>query len=150
MAAPTRVLAVILGSVWLSYAAGGPLGAAGASAAQAGTAGAVKSLAGVWRAPEYRMKRTSEVGERIFGPNAFDVRTVEPTLQPWGEGLLKIATEVVDAKGRKWAPMLTEVKLLVAPPKESAPSAAGKIEPAVTVTSAEEQYLDETKYRAPM
>ena len=59
----------------------------------------MKSLAGVWRAPEYRMKRTGEVGERIFGPNAFDVRTVELTLQPSGEGLLKITTEVVDAKG---------------------------------------------------
>ena len=89
MAAPTRVLAVILGSVWLSYAAGGLPGAAGASGAQAGNADVVKSLVGVWRAPEYRMKRTSEVGERIFGPNAFDVRTVELTLQPSGEGLLK-------------------------------------------------------------
>ena len=150
MAAPTRVLAVILGSVWLSYAAGGLLGAASASGAQAGNAGVVKSLVGVWRAPEYRIKRTSEVGERIFGPNAFDVRTVELTLQPSGEGLLKISTEVVDAKGRKFAPMITEVKLSVAPPQGAASAAPGKIEPAVTVTGAEEQYLDETKYRSPV
>ena len=150
MAARTRVLAVMLGGVWVSSAVGGLLGAAGAAGAQAANAGVVKSLAGVWRAPEYRMKRTSEVGERVFGPNAFDVRTVELTLQPSGEGLLKISTEVVDAKGRKWAPTITEARLLVGPPPESTPSTPGKIEPAVTVTSAEEQYLDETKFRSPV
>ena len=36
MVARTRVLAVILGSIWLSYAAGGLLGAAGASARRQG------------------------------------------------------------------------------------------------------------------
>jgi len=144
MAAGGRVLAVMLGGVWL-YAGSGVLGATGG--VQAGNADVVKSLAGVWQAPEYRMKRTSEVGERVFGANAYDVRTVELTLQPSGEGLLKITTEVIDAKGRKWAPTITEAKLLVGPPPTSAP---GKIEPAVTVTSAEEQYLDDTKYRSPV
>ena len=147
MVARRRVLAVMLGGTWLSYAAGGWLGAAGSIGSQAANADAVKSLAGVWRAPEYRMKRTGEVGERVFGANAYDVRTVELTLQPSGEGLLKITTEVVDAKGRKWAPTITEAKLLVsAPPAAS----SGKFEPAVTVTGAEEQYLDDTKYRSPL
>lgn len=148
MGAGRCALVVMLGGVWLSHAAGGLLGAAGSSGAQAAAAGGadvVKSLAGIWRAPEYRLKRTGDVGERIFGANAFDVRNVELTLQPSGEGLLKITTEVVDAKGRKWAPTIIEAKLQVsAPPTPT----AGKIEPAVKVTAAEEQYLDETKYRS--
>jgi hypothetical protein len=144
MAARRGVLAVIVIGVWWSYTAGGLLGA---SASQAGNANVVKSLAGVWRAPEYRMKRTGEVGERIFGANAYDVRTVELTVQPSGEGLLKISTEVLDAKGRKWAPTLIEAKLMVGEPRASTP---GPIEPVVTVTSADEQYLDETKYRSPL
>jgi hypothetical protein len=150
MTAATRVLAVMLGGIWLSSAAVGLQGAAGSPGSQAGSADVVKSLAGVWRAPEYKMKRTSEVGERVFGSNAFDLRTVELTLQPSGEGLLRISTEVLDAKGRRWAPMITEAKLLVGAPSQSAPSATGKIEPAVKVTGAEEQYLDETKYRSPV
>ena len=150
MAARRRVLAAVLGGVWVSCAAGGLLGALGSTglqAAQAGNADVVKSLAGVWRAPEYRIKRTSEVGERIFGANAFDVRNVELTVQPSGEGLLKITTEVVDAKGRKFAPTLIEVKLLISAP---AASTSGKIEPAVAVTGAEEQFLDDTKFRTPL
>jgi hypothetical protein len=149
MAAATRVLAVMLGGVWLSSAAAAFQGATAAPGAQAGPADVVKSLAGVWRAPEYKMKRTSEVGERVFGANAFDVRTVELTLQPSGEGLLRIGTEVIDAKGRKWAPMMTEAKLLVGGPQATA-SMPGKTELAVKVTGAEEQYLDETKYRSPV
>jgi hypothetical protein len=147
MVARRRVLAVMLGGIWWSYAAGGWLDAAGSIGSQAANADVVKGLVGVWRAPEYRMKRTGEVGERVFGANAYDVRNVELTLQPSGEGLLKITAEVVDAKGRKWAPTIIEAKLLV-----SAPSTAttGKIEPAVTVTGAEEQYLDDTKYRSPL
>ena len=87
--------------------------------AQEGTAGhqnacsadLVKNLAGAWKAPQYRMKRASEVGIQVFGPNAFDVRDVELTLQPSGEGVLKISTSVLDQKGKTWAPTLIEARM---------------------------------------
>src|SRR3954466_8954068 len=64
----------------------------------------VKSLAGTWKAPLYKMKRASEVGTQVFGPNSFDIRNVELTLEPSGDGVLKISTSVLDQKGKTWAP----------------------------------------------
>lgn len=108
----------------------------------------VKNLAGAWKAPEYKMKRASEVGAQVFGPNAFDIRNVELALEPSGEGVLKISTSVLDQKGKTWAPTLIEAKVAVAAPQQTA--AAGRCEPVVTVASVEERYLDETNYHTPM
>jgi hypothetical protein len=108
----------------------------------------VKTLAGAWKAPEYKMRRAAgESDLAVFGPNAFDVRNVDLTLEPSGEGVLKISTSVLDQKGKSWAPTVIEAKLAVSPPKAPA---AGRCEPAVAVTSAEERYMDETNYRAPI
>jgi hypothetical protein len=144
------VLTVLLCGAWI---VGGPQ-AARAQAVSGGQdkpscgADLVKSLAGAWKAPEYKMKRASEVGAQVFGSNAFDIRNVELTLEPSGEGVLKISTSVLDQKGKAWAPTLIEAKVAVAPPQQM--STAGRCEPVVTVTSVEERYLDETNYRTPL
>jgi len=111
----------------------------------------VKSLAGVWKAPQYRMKRASEIGTLVFGPDAFDIRDVDLTLEPSGEGVLKISTSVLDQKGKTWAPTLIEAKLTVAaPPAAGQTAGGGRCEPVVTVTSVNERYLDDTNYQTPL
>ncbi len=147
------VLAAVLCGTWICFGTPGPLEAQTAAGGQgAVTCGAdlVKSLAGAWKAPEYRMKRASEVGTQVFGPNASDVRNVELTLQPSGEGVLKISTSVLDQKGKTWAPTLIEAKVTVAAPQAAVQTSAGRCEPVVTVGGVEERYLDETGYRTPL
>jgi hypothetical protein len=140
------VVAVALCSVWAFFGALGPVRVQSAPGQEKATCGAdlIKSLAGAWKAPQYRMKRASEVGTQVFGPNAFDVRDVDLTLEPTGEGVLKISTSVLDQKGKTWAPTLIEAKVTVAAPKMSA---GVRCEPIVTVGSVEERYLDDTNYR---
>jgi hypothetical protein len=106
-----------------------------------------KTLAGAWKAPQYKMKRASEVGAKVFGADSYDIRNIDLTLEPSGEGVLKIATSVLDQKGKTWAPTLIEAKLMVGAPKATG---TGRCEPAVSVSSIEEQYLDQTNYRTPL
>jgi hypothetical protein len=144
------VLAVVLCSAWVFYGTQGIVSAQAIPASQekaACGADLIKSLAGTWKAPQYRMKRASEVGVQVFGPNAFDIRNVDLTLEPSGEGVLKISTSVLDQKGKTWAPTLIEAKVTVAPPRTSA---GVRCEPVVTVASVEERYLDDTNYQTPL
>ena len=71
-----ELLAVVLCGAWAFSGAreaqGAPAVPGGQERAACG-ADLVKSLAGVWKAPEYKMKRASEVGTQVFGPNAFDI-----------------------------------------------------------------------------
>jgi hypothetical protein len=146
-----RVIAVLLCGMWVmgigTLAAQTP----GAAPQPVGSAGCgvdfVKSLAGVWKAAQYKIKRGSDVGAQLFGPNSYDVRDVELSLDPSGAGVLKIATSVLDQKGKTWAPTTIEANVTIAP---SDSSAAGRCEPAVVVAQAQERYLDETKYEAPV
>ena len=144
------VLAVVLCSAWVFFGTRGPVSAqtvpGGPEKAACGP-DLVKSLAGAWKAPQYKMKRASEVGTQVFGPNAFDIRDVDLTLEPSGEGVLKISTSVLDQKGKTWAPTVIEAKVTVAAPRTSG---AGRCEPAVSVGSVEERYLDDTNYRTPL
>ena len=149
-----RVLAVVVFGAWVFDGTRGPLSA---QAAPGGTAGGqekvtcgpdlIKSLAGAWKAQQYRMKRASEVGTQVFGANAFDIRDVDLTLGPSGEGVLKISTSVLDQKGKTWAPTLIEAKVTVAAPRMSA---GVRCEPIVTAASVELRYLDDTNYRTPL
>ena len=147
------VLAVVLLGTGLFWGLPGPVAAQAVPGAQEKASCSpdlVKSLAGVWKAPQYKMKRASEVGAQVFGPNAFDVRDVDLTLEPSGDGVLKIATSVLDQKGKTWAPTLIEAKVMVAARQTLQVSPAGKCEPVVAVASVEESYLDDTNYRAPL
>jgi hypothetical protein len=142
------VFAVVFCGVWVIGGTREPLSAQTAPGGQGIACGAdlVKSLAGAWKAPEYRMKRASEVGTQVFGPNAFDVRNVALTLEPSGEGVLKISTSVLDQKGKTWAPTLIEAKVTVTAPQAAQAPGTGKCEPAVTVAGVEERYLDDSNY----
>jgi hypothetical protein len=146
------VLAVVLCGTWIFCGIRGPVAAQAVGGQEKASCGAdlVKSLAGVWKAPQYRMKRASEVGVQVFGPSAFDIRDVDLTLEPSGEGVLKISTSVLDQKGKTWAPTLIEAKVMVAAPQTFQISGAGKCEPVVAVASVEERYLDAANYRTPL
>jgi hypothetical protein len=143
-----RGFAVMLCTVGIFAGAGVAAGAQAAGGGQDAAAcrsDLVKALAGAWKAPQYKMKRASEIGAQVFGANSYDVRDVELTLSPSGEGVLKISTSVLDQKGKTWAPTVIESKVMVADPRATA---AGKCEPAVTVVGTDERYLDETEYHA--
>ena len=146
------VLAAVVCSASVVAVSPSGLNAQPAPAGQAATScsDVVKSLAGVWKAPQYKMKRASEVGTQVFGPNSYDIRNVDLTLDASGEGTLKISSSVLDQKGKTWAPTAVEAKLKVAPPAAAQASAAGRCEPAVTVVSAEEKFLDATNYAGPL
>lgn len=113
--------------------------AAPAPPASVTAADVATSLAGLWKAPEDRMERYSQLDVEVFGPHAVDVRNVDLTVQPSGEAVLKVTTKVVDQKGRTYSPTLVEAKLRIG---AAARSIAGLIQPVVTVVSAEERYLD--------
>jgi hypothetical protein len=98
-----------------------------------------KRLAGVWKAPEDRVPRATALDVQVFGPDAYEVKSVDLTIQPTGEGVLKVSKAVVGQKGRRYAPSIVEAKLVIGTPRTSI---TGRIEPAVRVVSAEERYLD--------
>jgi hypothetical protein len=98
-----------------------------------------KKLAGVWKAPEDRVPRATALDVQVFGPDAYEVKSVDLTIRPTGEGVLTVSKAVVGQKGRRYAPSVVEAKLVIGPPRTSI---TGRIEPAVKVVSAEERYLD--------
>jgi hypothetical protein len=144
------VLVIVFGCAWMTVGASQSLYAQTVAKEPAPTvcgADLAKRLAGTWRAPQFRMRRVSEFNAQVFGGNAFDVRDVEFALQPSGEGIVRISTSVVDDKKRTWAPTRIEANVIV---NGAEPAAGGRCEPMVKVTSAQEQFLDETKYEAPI
>ena len=98
-----------------------------------------KRLAGVWKAAEDRVPRATALDIQVFGPDAYEVKNVDLTIQSAGEGVLKVSKAVVGQKGRRYSPSVIEAKLVIGSP---ATSVTGRIEPAIKVTGAEERYLD--------
>jgi hypothetical protein len=96
-------------------------------------------LTGTWKAPEERTPKTSDIDTQVFGPGAVEVRTVMLVISPTGEGDLQVKRSVVNAKGKVFAPSIMEVKMRIS---ETAVQELGHLRPMVTVTSAEERYLD--------
>ena len=143
------VLAVLLCGMWII----GTNSRVGAQAAPAAPAAAscgadlAKTLAGSWKAPQYKLKRGGEESTAVFGPNASDVRDVELTLDASGSGVLKITTSVLDQKGKTWAPTQVEAKIALG---MVTTTTNNRCDVAVTVASAEERYLDQTQYQAPI
>lgn len=121
---------------------------AGTAAAQDAVTGAdlLKHLAGTWKAPEDRTPKTSELDQQVFGPGAAEVRTVTLVITPSGDGTLQVKRSVVGSKGKIFAPSLTEVKMRIGEPVKKE---LGHIAPTVTVSSAEERYLDGDHERWP-
>ncbi len=98
----------------------------------------VKHLAGTWSVPEERTPRSTPLDEQVFGRGAVDVRNVSLVVLPSGDATLQVKTSVV-AKARTFSPSLLEVKMHIGEPVTSG---RDRIEPTVTVTSADERYLD--------
>jgi hypothetical protein len=143
------VLVVVLCGGWSVFGISSRVDAQGTPAAPAPAlcgADLAKTLAGSWKAPQYKMKRGSEESTLVFGANASDVRDVELTLDASGSGSLKITTSVLDQKGKTWAPTQMDAKIAIG----MATTSNNRCEIAVTVSSAEERYLDQTQYQAPV
>lgn len=99
----------------------------------------LKHLTGTWKAAEDRTPRSTELDEQVFGRGAVDVRNVTLVVSPSGEGTLQVRKSVVGAKGKIFAPSTIEVKMRIGEPVVSE---LGHLRPTVTVTSAQERYLD--------
>lgn len=99
----------------------------------------LQHLEGTWKAPEDRTPRSTPLDEQVFGRGAVDVRDVTLVVSPAGEATLQIKKSVVGAKGKVFAPSLIEAKMRIAEPVVSE---LGHLRPTVTVTSAEERFLD--------
>ena len=99
----------------------------------------LKHLTGTWKAPEDRTPRSTPLDEQVFGRGAVDVRDVTLVISPAGDATLQVKKSVVSAKGKVFAPSLIESKMRIAEPVVSE---LGHLRPTVTVTSAEERYLD--------
>ena len=143
------VLAVLLCGMWV-IGTNGRVGAQAVPAAPVkASCGAdlAKTLAGSWKSPQYKLKRGGDESTAVFGPNASDVRDVDLTLDASGSGVLKITTSVLDQKGKTWAPTEVEVKVALG---AATPTNTNRCELAVTVAGAEERYLDQTQYQAPL
>jgi hypothetical protein len=120
--------------------------AAGTAAAQDAVSGAklLEHLAGTWTAPEERTPKGSALDQQVFGANAVDVRDVTLVITPSGDGDLQIRQSVVGSRGRVFVPSITEVKMRIGEPVRRE---FGQLRPSVTVTSAEDRYLDGNRER---
>jgi hypothetical protein len=99
----------------------------------------LRHLSGVWKAAELRTPRGTALDEQVFGPGAVDVRNVTLVAGSAGEGDLQVHTWVAGRGNRRYAPAVIEVKLRIGEPVVSE---ANRIQPTVSVTGAEERYLD--------
>lgn len=99
----------------------------------------LKHLVGTWRAAEDRTPRTTALDEQVFGRGAVDVRTVSLVISASGDATLQVKKSVVGAKGKVFAPSISEVKMKIGEPVVSE---LGHLRPTVIVSSAEERYLD--------
>ena len=106
----------------------------------------LKHLTGTWRAAEDRTPRTTPLDEQVFGRGAVDVRNVTLVISASGEATLKVRKSVVGARGKVFAPSLVDVKMKIGEPVVSE---LAHLRPTVTVTSAEDRYLDGDKETFP-
>jgi hypothetical protein len=113
------------------------------AAIQAADSPVVPALAGAWKAQELKVPASTDLDRQVWGENASKVRNVQLLLEPNGSGTLRIASSVVDGKGRPkpFSQSVIEARLTLVEP------AAGgdRVQPQVTVVSAEERYLDDPK-----
>lgn len=103
----------------------------------------VAALAGAWKAQELKVPASTELDRQVWGEDASKVRNVQLLLEPNGSGTLRIASSVVDSKGRpkQYSQSVIEARVTLAEP----PAGGDRVQPQVTVVSAEERYLDDPK-----
>lgn len=113
------------------------------AAMQAADSPVVPALAGAWKAQELKVPASTDLDRQVWGENASKVRSVQLLLEPNGSGMLRIDSSVVDSKGRpkQFSQSVIEARLTIAEP----PAGGDRVQPQVTVVSAEERYLDDPK-----
>lgn len=113
------------------------------AAMQAADSPVVPALAGAWKAQALKVPASTDLDRQVWGENASKVRSVQLLLEPNGSGTLRIASSVVDSKGRpkQYSQSVIEARLTIAEP----PAGGDRVQPQVTVVSAEERYLDDPK-----
>jgi hypothetical protein len=106
------------------------------------------ALVGTWTAPQYKVPLSSDLDISVWGRNVFATRDVDLSVEPDGDGRLKVVQAVVDRRGRAkpYSTSVTEAHLQIREPED----AASGTQPVVTVTSAETRYLGEPEDRADM
>lgn len=135
----SRITVLVVGAV--------TVGASGmtvvAAQAPANTRNILQTLAGKWRAPEYKVPASTDLDVSVWGRGSSKVRNVELALEPDGDGVLRVHNSVVDPRGRtkQFSASVVEAHIRVEPPDDPAKL---PIEPRVTVVSAEERYLDDS------
>jgi hypothetical protein len=114
--------------------------------ARPATPDVVSSLAGIWKAPEYKIPVSTDLDISVWGRGAAKVRHVELAIEPSGTALLRVHNSVVDPRGRtkQYSASVVEARLEVTAPQSAS---GGAVEPPVRVISAEERYLDGTNER---
>jgi len=102
----------------------------------------VPTLAGTWKAQELKVPANTDLDREVWGTGASKVRNVRLLLEPNGSGTLRIESAVVDAQGRpkKFSQAVVDAKLSIAEPPPG-----DRVQPPVTIVSAEERYLDDPK-----
>ncbi|MBM3777921.1 MAG: hypothetical protein FJW23_06720 [Acidimicrobiia bacterium] len=131
-------------SITLTLAAGALISGTAMLAAppppQAAGAAMVKQLSGSWKAPEYKVRLGGTLDLEVWGEGASKLRNVTLTLKSSGEGLVTIENSIVDPQGktRQYSASVTEAHITVGPPRADDPD-----RPVVTVTKADERYLDD-------
>lgn len=137
-----RTYTVLPGLVLTALAAA-PLSTHAAESPVQADATVIPALAGVWKAKELRVPAASDLDKQVWGAGAEKVRRVQLALEPDGGGTLRVESSVVDAKGqpKKYSQSVVEARLQVREPK----AGTDRVQPEVTVVSAEERYLDDPK-----
>jgi hypothetical protein len=123
--------------------------ALGVASAQNQSGSIVDRLVGSWTAEPSEVRLSTDLDISVWGPNASSVRVVELTIQPSGEGHIKVTRSVVDGRGRtkRGSVSVEEAQLLVRAPETSEPN---RVELIVDVMHPERRYLDDPKDRWPL
>ncbi len=115
-------------------------------AASADVAAAPPQLAGVWRTQPDRLPLLTDFDKSVWGPNAQSEQTVELTMKASGEGTLKIARRVIDARGRTVVGSASVEQATIMVGAATGPAVATRLEHPVTVTAAERRHPDDPSY----
>src|ERR1700722_16087861 len=116
------------------------LSALGVASAQ--THPTLDTLSGVWNAEPLKIRLSSAFDVSVWGPAASSLRKVQLTIQPSGDGTIKVTRSVIDGHGRT-KPATVSVEEAQLHVRMSETVDASRIEPVVEVLKPQRRYLDD-------